>query len=172
MASGNTLCYFSPLASCGPNATAAQFDTIVGTSSPVEAIPVLAFDSTTVEYADFRGKMPQHYAGGGITIIIAHGAGTATGGVTWEIAFRSIEEDTEDLDTTAHTYDYNSLDVATLASAIGEVIYDPMTFTDGADMDSVGAGDEFILRIRRATGDANDTAAADAYLHGLEIRET
>lgn len=172
MASGNTLLWLGPQNVCGPATLAAQLDSIAGTSTPAETIPVLAFDSATTEYADFRCKMPQHYAGGGVTVVICSGAGTATGGVTWEVAFRSIEDDTEDLDTTAHTYDYNTVDVTTLASVVGEVTYDNITFTNGADMDSVGAGDEFVLRIRRKHDDADDTAAADAFLIGMEVRES
>ena len=172
MATGNSLAYFSPLAGIPTATVAAATDFLAGTSTPAENIPVLAFDSASTEYMDFRGKMPQHYAGGGLTIVICSGAATATGGVRWELAFRSIEDDTEDLDTTAHTYDYNGVTVSTLASVVGEVTYDNITFTDGADMDSVGAGDEFILRLRRKHDDAGDTAAADAYLHGIEIRET
>ncbi len=170
MASGNTLFYIHPTAAVGPATTAAQFDTIAGASSPAESIPVLAFDTTTVEYADFRCKMPQHYAGGGVTLVICSGAGTTTGTLQWAAAFRSFEDDAEDLDTSAHTYDYNTVNIGTLPSAVGEVSYDNITFTDGADMDSVGAGDEFILRIRRDTG--SDTAAADGYLHGIEVRES
>lgn len=172
MASGNSLAYLNADNAIPPATAYAQKDYIAGTSTPAESIPVLAFDSAETEYADFRLKMPQHYAGGGITVVICSGAGTATGGVRWDMALRAIEDDAEDLDTTAHTYDYNGVTVATLASAVGEVTYDNITFADGADMDSVGAGDELILRLKRTHDDAGDTAAADAYLHGIEIRET
>lgn len=169
MASGNSLAYFAAQSVSGPNTTTAQLDAILGTSTPAESFPVLAFDTTTIEYADFRGKMPAHYAGGGLTVIICSSAGTTTGAVTWEIAFRSFEDDTVDLDTTAKTYDFNAVTIGTLASAVGELTYDNITFTDGADMDSVGAGDEFLMRVRRNTA---DTAATDAYLHGIELKET
>lgn len=172
MASGNSLLWLGARDGIPPATAYAQQDVIAGTSSPAEAIPVLAFDATTIEYADFRCKLPQHYSGGGLTVVICSGAGITTGGVRWEVAFRSIEDDAEDLDTTAHTYDYNGVTVSSLPSAVGEVTYDNITFTDGADMDNVGAGDEFVLRIRRKTDDAGDTAAADAYIHGIEIRET
>ena len=172
MASGNTLLYLRPTDATPPATLYAQLDWLAGASSPAENIPVLAFDSSSTEYMDFRGKMPQHYAAGGLTLVICSGAATTTGGVRWDVAFRSIEDDTEDLDTTVHSYDYNGVSVTTLASVQGEVTYDNITFTDGADMDSVGAGDEFILRIKRTHDHADDTAAADAYLHGIEIRET
>jgi hypothetical protein len=171
MAAGNSLCWFDPRSASLPATAFAQHDVIAGASTPAENVPVLAFDSAATEYADFRGRMPRNYAGGGVTCSICSGAGTATGGITWEIAFRRIVDDAEDLDSTAFTYDYNSLDVAAVPSAIGEVTYDDLAFTDGADMDGLLAGEEFILRIRRKHDDTNDTAAADGYLHGIEIRE-
>jgi hypothetical protein len=172
MASGNSLLHFTPQHGIPPTTLYAQHDVIVGASTPAEAIPVIAYDSSATEHMDFRGKMPAHYGGGGVTLIICSGAATTTGGVRWEAAFRAFEDDTEDLDTTAHTYDYNGVTVSTLASVQGEVTYDNITFTDGADMDSVGAGDEFILRIKRTHDDAGDTAAADAFLYGVSIAET
>ena len=171
MASGNVLGYWTALSSCGPATTAAQFDTIAGASTPAESVPVLAFDSTTAEYADFRGKMPPHYAGGGVTLYLTTGVASAAGVYNMRAAFRSLEDDAEDIDTTAHTYDFNDVDI-TGASAVGEVAVDTLAFTDGADMDSCGAGDEFILRIGRNPADAQDTMAADAYLHSFEMRET
>jgi hypothetical protein len=170
MASGNTLLYLDPRTAALPATAYAQLEIINGASSPAEAIPVLAFDTTTVEYADFRAKMPQNYAGGGLTVVICSGAAGTAGTLQWAVAFRAIKDDVEDLDTTAQTYDYNTVNIGTLANVQGEVTYDNITFTDGVDMDSVAAGDEFILRIRRDTG--SDTLAADAYLHGIEVRET
>lgn len=173
MASGNTLHIFTPLSAFGPSGTTtAQIDALVGASTPAESIPVLAFDSATVEYADFHNVMPAAYSGGGVTLTFAHGANTATGGVAYEAAFRRIQSDAEDLDTTAFTYDYNTMAVATLPSAVGEVIYSTLAFTNGADMDSLAAGEAFILRVRRATANATDTAAADAYIHRIVSSET
>lgn len=172
MASGNSLLMWEAQAGVPPATAYAQHDVLAGASTPAEAVPILAFDSASTEYIDFYGKMPQHYAGGGVTLIFCMGAGTPTGGVTLEAAFRRVESDAEDLDTTAHTYDFNSLDIATLPSAAGEFIYQSLTFTNGADMDSVAAGENFILRVRRKHDDTNDTAAADAYLLGLELRES
>ena len=72
--------------------------------------------------------------------------------VVWDAAFRAIEDDAEDIDA-AHTYDFNMVtDTATNLS--GEYTAAVITFTDGADADSAGTGDPFILRIRR-----NATAA-------------
>lgn len=171
MATGNALFQLFPNASSPPATLAAQFDIIVGTSTPVEGFPVLAFDTTTVEYADFHGLvMPAHYAGGGLTVSIRSSAGATAGTLQWAVALRRIADDAEDIDTTAKTYDYNTVNIATLASAIGELTYDSITFTSGADMDSVAAGDSFSLRVRRDTG--SDTLATDAYIHSIYITET
>lgn len=172
MASGNSLFVVNALSNMPPGTIFALQHTIVGTSTPAEGVRVLKFDQTTAWYADFWVVMPQHYAGGGLTCVICSSAAVTAGGVTWEIAFRRVADDAEDLDTTAHTYDYNSLDIATLPSAIGEVSYDNITFTDGADMDSWAAGEAAILRIKRNVAAANDTAAGYAYLHSIEVRET
>lgn len=173
MASGDSLLYFSPMSSSGPASSAAQLDALAGASSPAESFPILAFDSASTEYADFRGKLPQNYAGGGLTLVICSGAGTTTGGIRWEAAFRSFEDDAEDLDTTVFTYDFNGVSITTLPNVQGEVSYDNITFSDtGTDMDTLDAGDEFLLRVRRLVSHADDTAAADGYIHGMELRET
>jgi hypothetical protein len=135
---------------------------------------VLDFDDTTQEYIDFPGWMPAHYAGTtGITCTIVWSAAeAATDVVEWQIAFRAIPDDTEDLDTTAHTYTYNAV-VATAPSAVGEVAYDDITFTDGADMDSVAASSHFRMRVTRdPTPSSGTDVTGDASLHAVIIKET
>jgi hypothetical protein len=172
MASGNVMARFGAYDQVGPAATYAQFDVVVGTSSPVENFPVIAFDTSTQEYADFTGTLPASYSGGGLTVSIRMSNTTTTGGVVWEAAILRITDDTVDLDTTAKTYDYNSVTVGTLASAAGELTYDSITFTNGADMDSLAAGEEFLFRLRRAPANGSDTATGDARVHGIYITET
>ena len=174
MASGDSLLVLTPGAASLPAATYATFNSMTGTSTPAEAVPVLDFDDTTQEYADFYCVMPAAYAGTtGITCTIMWSAAeAATDVVEWQIALRRVADDGEDLDTTAHTYAYNAV-VATAASAVGEVAYDNITFTDGADMDSVVAGDYFILRITRdPTPSSGTDVTGDASLHAIHIKET
>ncbi len=173
MASGDSLLILLPVSSIAPATTYATFDTMVGTSTPAESIPVLDFDDTTQEYADFYCVMPEHYDGGGITATIVFSAAeAATDVVEWQLAFRRVADDAEDLDTTAHTYDYNAV-VATAPSAVGEVAYDNITFTAGADMDSVVAGDYFILRVTRdPTPSSGTDVTGDASLHAIHVKET
>lgn len=172
MASGNTLRVFGPQDVFPPATLNAQLDFILGTSSPAEIIPVLAFDDTAIEYADFYFRMPSTYAGGGITLTFAWGAAATANTAVLSAALRRVADDAEDLDTTVQTYDYNDTAALTPANVIGEVAYDTLTFTNGADMDSVVAGDYAILRVRRVPTSGSDTLVGDLRLHSLEMRET
>lgn len=173
MASGDTLAILTPQNVIPPATLFAQLDTRAGGSTPAEALTVLDFDTTTQEYADFLIELPSNYAGGGLTVTIVWMATSATSGeVVWGAAFRRLVDDAEDIDG-AHTYDYNTIGAgATTASATGEQAYDPITFTDGADMDSLAAGESAILRITRDTADADDDMAGDAELVMVIIKET
>ena len=170
MASGDTLLILRP-GNGVPTATAsAGLTSIAGASSPAERFTVLAYDDgATLEHFDFPLIMPQSYGGGGLTLRFLSGAAAATGTYIIGAALRRIEDDTDDLDTSAHTYDYNNTSAITAPSAIGEIGYDTLTFSSGADMDSVAAGDMFILRIRV---DGDTTITGDTYLHQIEVRET
>lgn len=173
MASGNSLCVFQAMDGIPPTTAYATQDILAGGATPVEAAPVLDFDAATDEYIDFYGVLPQHYAGGGLTLTLVWSASSATSGdVIWGAAFRRINDDAEDIDTTAHSYDFNASAAATAPSAQGEVSYDNITFTDGADMDSLAAGEMFFLRIRRDADNGSDTMAGDAELHYVHVKET
>jgi hypothetical protein len=151
----------------------ATMDTRLGGSTPGENVPVWDFDGTTAEYVDFYCQMLSNYSGGGITLQIKFSMTSAintTGNVVWRAAFRRIADDAEDVDT-AQTYDFNSV-TATPTTAAGEVKYTSITFTNGADMDSVTAGDMFILRFGRDPVNVADTVSTDAELHYIVITET
>ena len=173
MASGNTLAVFFPQDGEPPATVFATVDTIAGASTPAEAITVLDFDDTTQEYMDFAGFMPANYGGGGVTVTVVFSAAeAATDVVAWQAAFRRIADDAEDLDTTAHTYDFNEV-VATAPSVVGEVAYDDITFTDGADMDSVAASEYFRLRVTRdPTPSSGTDVTGDGSIHAIVIKET
>lgn len=156
-----------------PQANPATADGITGASTPAETFPVWDFDADAIEYLDFHGVMSEAYDGGGLTIELAYSMSSATTAeVVWSAAIRAIPDDAEDLDTTAHTYAYNNSAEDTVPGTVGEVVYVSITFTDGADMDSLAVGVRFVLRIRRFATDAGDDATGDAELHGLTGRET
>lgn len=155
-----------------PGANFAALTKIVGASTPAEGLLAWAFDAATIEYMDYLVRINEAYAGGGITLTIYWSAATATSNACrWSAAFRRIADDAEDLDTTAQTYDFNDVD-CTAPSAAGEISVDTLSFTSGADMDSIAAGELGILRIRRNASHANDNMTGDANLITVIGRET
>ena len=168
MASGDSLMVFFAWDGIPPVTNPAQFETIQGASSRNEAFKVVSFDDTTREYVDFLDVMPSNYTGGGLTCTVIFSHANNSSGPTWNMAFRRIGDDDEDLDTTVHSYAFNTV-AAGAPSVVGEVGYDDVTFTDGADMDSLAAGELFNLRIYRdeATG-----GTGDSYLFCIHVKET
>jgi hypothetical protein len=170
MASGDTLLIFTARDGI-PSATAGAAHAILaGGSTPAEGVPYLSFDSATDEHADFIGVMPRHYGGGGLTVTLHWASGATSNATVWNVAFRRIADDAEDVDT-SHTYDFNAV-TATTASAAGEVDYAAITFSDGADMDSLAVGELFVLRVRRDADNGSDNMTGDAYLIAIEVKET
>ena len=170
-ASGDTLVVFTPGHAELPSSAAATFDTRAGASNAVHL--VLDFDDATDETAEFAGFMPRHYDGGGVTVTVGWMATTATTGtISLDVSFKSVTDDADDLDTKAFAAANNAN--PTTASATGEVDYVTRTFTDGADMDSVAAGEYFRLRVTR-DGDgttSTDNMTGDMELVFVEIQET
>lgn len=172
MASGDVVVMINEV--MPPSTSFPQFAIRIGASSPAEQVPYWAFDAAADEYLDFYCRL-QGYAGGGLTFTLTWMAATATtGGVLWALAIRREADDAEDIDV-AQTYDYNEVrDVA--ASASGENSYFNITFTDGADMDTLANGEDFILRLRRRgsdnTASTGDDMAGDAQFRALVGKET
>ena len=166
MASGDTLAVFFPQDAEPPSSNYATLDTRNG-------VLVLDFDDTTDESVDFAGFMPRHYGGGGITVTVGWMATTATTGtISLDVSFMSVTDDADDLDTKSFASANNAN--PTTASATGEVDYATITFTDGADMDSVAAGEYFRMRVTRdADGTTStDDVSGDMELVFVEIKET
>lgn len=171
MASGNIVGQIGDIVQ--PTTAFATFDTRTGASTPTENVPLYDFDDSTAEYLDIYCRL-ESYAGGGLTITLDWSATTATSGdVIWGAAIRRIADDAEDMDV-AHTYDFNDASADTAASASGERSRASITFTNGADMDSLADGETFILRIRRNAAAGGDTMTGDAELWAwsIVIKET
>lgn len=162
MASGDTLAIFTPH-NAEPAATPAQFDTR-------NNHPVLDFDASTNETMYFSGVMPRNYSGGGVTVYIHYAMSSAVADtIDWDAAFELIGDQDQDIDTNGFAA-VNSVDNTTVPGTSGLVDIVTITFTDGADMDSVTAGDGFRLSITRDA--SSDDAAGDAELLFVEIKET
>jgi hypothetical protein len=163
MASGDTLLIFTPYANEPPASNFATLDTR-------NLHPVLDFDASTNESAVFRGVMPQSYAGGGVTVFLHYAMSSAeSGDVDWDVAFERIGDQQQDIDSDSFAA-VNSVDNTTVPATSGLVDVVSVAFTDGADMDSVAAGEAFRIQVTRDA--ASDTAAGDGELVGVEVRET
>lgn len=170
MASGNVLFCFGARDGVPAATNGAVHAVRVGGSTNNEGVPVLAFDSGTDEFVDFFGVMPSNYVGGGVTIVLMWASSVTSNAVVWSAAFRRVADDAEDVDT-SHSYDFNSV-TATTASAAGEWDYATITFTDGADMDSLAAGEAFVLRVSRDANNGSDNMTGDALLTMVNGTET
>lgn len=173
--SGDTLLVWTALDNEPPDADYATLDAILTASAdePDDVILVLDFDpGATQEFASFSGVMPAHYAGTtGVTLTLMWSSDATSGNVKWDAAFKSFTVDADDMDSKQ----YAAVNTATeaTASAAGEIQYTDITFTDGADMDSVAAGEYFRLTITRDSADAGDTMNSnDAELIAVLLTET
>jgi len=165
----------TPQSGMPPATLFATFDTIPGGSTPAEAVSVLDFDPDASEYMDFKFALPAGYADGGLTVTFIfsmtsdHDEGTPHK-VRWEAGIARIADDVLDMNSD-QAYAYNGVS-AIVPSVVGEVSYDDITFTDGADMDSLAAGEMAILRVYRDHDHADDNATGDAELQMITIKET
>jgi len=164
MAAGDLLVDFS--AQCGepPSASAATPDVRNGH-------PVLDFDASVDEAAVFTGIMPWHYAGGGVTVyaVVSFSSDTTnthTGQLG--ISFERIGDAQQDLDSDGFAA-ANDMTVA-VPSTSGNTEVGNVAFTDGADMDSVVAGELFRIKVNCDVSDSDFTG--DLELLRLVLRET
>ena len=164
MASGDTLLIFLPQHNEPPSSNNALFDTR-------NSHPVLDFDDTSNWDAVFTGIMPRHYAGTtGVTVYIHYAMSSAVAGdIDWDAAFERIGDQQLDIDGDSFAA-VQSVDNTTVPATSGLVDIVSIAFTDGAQMDSVAVGESFRLKITRDA--ASDTAAGDAELVAVELKET
>lgn len=164
MASGQTLLVFNPQSGVPPAANSPQLDT---RNNHV----IWDFDAAANELLDFESLMPRNYNGGGLTVAIVWSATTASANVTrWLVSFERHQEDVTDIDT--DSFATAKAVNATAPGTNGARAYDEIAFTDGAEIDSLAAGESFRLRIERDATNAADTMVGDAELARIEIRET
>lgn len=165
MASGNTLAIFTPGHHEPPASNYATLDTR-------NSIFVLDYDPTTEETACFRGVLPSNYAGGGLTLDVYWMATSATtGAVVWGGSIEREVEGGTDLDADSFATEQNS-SASNANGTSGILSKATITFTSGANMDSLAAGEPFRLKIARKVADGGDTMTGDAELHSLHLKET
>ncbi len=162
MASGDTLLTFTPHDNQPLTSAFATLDTR-------NSHPVLDFDDTTKESAVFAGVMPRNYAGGGVVVYIHYAMTSAEANtVDWDASFERIGDQQQDIDGNGFAA-AQSVDNTTVPGTTGLVDIVSISFTDGAQMDSIAVGEGFRLLIQRDS--PNDNAVGDAELLFVEMKE-
>ena len=160
-----------PLDSIAPTANYATLGIITDASTPGANIPVLDFDPTTAESADWRVTVPSNYAGGGFTFSWKGGTSAANAG-TLQLDFRVLKI----ADATTLTGDLG-VDTQTAASVsdtpaatADQMNYSTTAALSHANAGSPAAGDELIIRATRNV--ATDTNTGDLRLASILATET
>src|SRR5210317_958376 len=174
MASGDTLFILTALNSAPPAATFATLDTIQEASTPQAVIPVLDFDGSLNEYADWHVVVPSHYAGTtGFTFKYYYAmSGTDADLVDLEFSVVTVA-DTEILTSdqgldTATPVSIQDTPVATVTA--DKFAVSPTGALAAASMGTPSAGDYIIIRCQRDTAAATNTD--DLQLVAVYVTET
>lgn len=166
MATGQFLAVFTAADNVPPAAAYATLDTR-------NAHLVLDFDGSTDEECVFQGVLPANYAGGGLTVDIWASFTSATSGsCRWQAAIERMDVSSLDIDADSFAA-FQSVGV-TAPGTSGQRIKGSVTFTSGAQMDSLAASEAYRLKIRR---DADGTSGTDDITTDAEfgfavVRET
>lgn len=161
MASGDTLTIFTAQGNMPPASAYATLDSR-------NSILLLDFDDTTDESAVFLGVLPRNYAGGGVTVTLHWAATSATtGNVVWEVAWERMNTDMD-----ADSFATGNTATTACNGTSGILTTSAITFTNGAQIDSVAVGEPFRIKVTRDANNGSDTMTGDAELVAVEIRET
>lgn len=164
MATGDTLCFFSPIANEPPASAFATLDFR-------NAHPILNYDASTNWSAVWTGILARNYGGGGLSVNVIWCAATATtGNCVWNAQVERIEDEGTDIDADSFATAQAATGAAPATSGMAQ--YTTIAFTAGAQMDSLAAGEMFRLKVTRDAANGSDTMAGNAQVLGVEIRET
>ena len=175
MATGDTLLTFMALDNSPPDDTIATLDSILTTSAdePDDVVLVLDFDpGATQEYAAFSSILPAAYAGGGLTVDVywMTESVTASEVCKWDVQIKRLNAGANLL-TKVYAAEQTASDNPETTARL--MIKTSITFTSGAQMDSLAADEPFSLQITRDGADAADTMNSnDAELYAIVISET
>jgi hypothetical protein len=135
---------------------------------------IVTLDDTVVQFAVFADVLVRAYAGGGVTAYVHVSlASDTTNEITIGVAFERIGDQQLDVDTDSWAEMNNSAAI-TVPGTAGLVDIIPITFSDGADMDSVAVGEGYRLLVcgRSDLGANVDDAVGNRELHRVELKET
>ena len=164
MASGDTLLVFNPL-----NAEADSSG--IATLDLRNDHPVVDFDDSTVEVVRFSAILPRIYGGSGITVYIHFAMTSATSGnVKWNAGFERLDAGGIDID--ADSFGTSKTATVAVPAACGQIAVASIGLSDGSEIDNLQAGEAFRLEVAREGSLSSDTAAGDAELLFVELKET
>ena len=133
--------------------------------------PILDFDEDTDESSIYSNIFLEDYDGGGLTVNIHWSAdGVTANNVVWNAAIERIGDEILDVDGDSFAAVQAVTDAA--PGTDGFVTVATITFTDGAQMDNLAAGELFRIKITRDADNGSDTMLADAQLHAVVLLET
>ena len=124
------------------------------------------FDGATEEGVQFKTQLPEDYNGGAVTVKFFWDAATgasASDGVTWGVALRTVE-DNDAIDQAFPA----SVDTDDTVIAVGDM-HVTASSSDVTISGTPNAGDTIWGEITRVVGDSNDTMTEDAKLFGILI---
>lgn len=131
--------------------------------------PILVFDATTNWDAVFADSLPGNYSGGGLTCTIVWTSASATTNSTiWNLAIERNQDGTDQ--STSDSFATAQTVTATAPGTAGLYTYSTITFTAGAQMDSIAAGERYRMKLTRDA--ATDTMAGNAYVFVVIVKET
>jgi len=134
--------------------------------------PVLDFDDSVDESALWLDVLPVRYAGGGLTVDIMFAmTSTTNGAVVWCAQFERIGIGNQSIGSDGFASEKSAV-VSVYSIEASYVKQATLTFTDGAEMDSLESGEPFRLKVYRDANHVSDTATGDAELVAVHIKET
>ena len=157
---------FTPLMNEPPASIFATLDTR-------NSHPTLDFLGTSDTEAVFTSRLPTGYGGGGLTVDTYWSFTSATSGsIRVQVAIERM--DVSSLDISADSFAAFQSAGGTAPGTSGMIIKVTVTFTSGAQMDSLAAGEMFRVKIRRdADGTSGtDDITTDAELLCVVVKET
>lgn len=136
--------------------------TSMGAGAP--DIHTLNFDAASTETAEFSVRMPKRWNGGGGNLVIewSHSAAATNFDVVWGVQTLSIGAG----DSLAASF--STADTATVAGGATNTLY-TATISNVTIYNSPVELDTLYFRLSRVGGDAADSLAVDARLHGLSF---
>lgn len=164
MASGDLMFVWKAKAGDPPSSNYATQDTR-------NSVPVLDFDASTEETAYFLGTLPPNYSGGGLTLTVRTMATSATSGdFKLGASIERRHSSGDDLDSDSFATEQTA--TSTTNGTSGIKTNTTITFSSGANMDSLAAGEDFRLKLARKAADASDTMTGDLEVESLYLVET